>query len=193
MVKSRTETHLGQTYCMTSKLVWEVRCTEYCSCVSIFARILKLLAQIASMFSLNYFCSQYFKQLLSQLGEWGGSCTLAKYCWSAVTRQRGEPGIQGKRISNCCSWNGIVLVCVIHNRAHCEAKVPLEGVKWQACGSAMSDNLWGTKLDIRKNKKEATKNKAHIQTCKWLLKSNWLNNFKRISIVSVLSELHNRP
>ena len=58
--KSLTETHLGQTYCVTSKLVCEVRCSEYCPCISIFAHILKLLAQIASMFSLKYFCSQYF-------------------------------------------------------------------------------------------------------------------------------------
>ena len=33
---------------------------ENCSCISIFARILKLIAQIASMFTVKYFCSQYF-------------------------------------------------------------------------------------------------------------------------------------
>ena len=37
-----------------------VRRTENCSCISIFAHILKLLAQIDSMFSAKYFCSQYF-------------------------------------------------------------------------------------------------------------------------------------
>ena len=47
-VKSQTETHFG-------KLVCEVRRTEYCSCMSPSALCLKLL-QIASMFSVKYFC-----------------------------------------------------------------------------------------------------------------------------------------
>ena len=45
--------------CDINKLVCEVRCTEKYSCISIFALILKLLAQIASMFSGKYFYSQY--------------------------------------------------------------------------------------------------------------------------------------
>ena len=42
------------------QLVCAVRRPENCSCISIFAQILKLLAQIDSMFSVKYFCSQYF-------------------------------------------------------------------------------------------------------------------------------------
>ena len=38
-----------------NKLVWKVRRTENCTCISIFALILKLLTQTASMFSVKYF------------------------------------------------------------------------------------------------------------------------------------------
>ena len=43
------------------KLVCAKRRTENCPCISIFAHILKLLAQIDLMFSVKYFCGQYFK------------------------------------------------------------------------------------------------------------------------------------
>ena len=99
-----------------------------------------------------------------------GDCELtgvcARYCLSAVTGQRGDPRIKGNGISSVRCRNWIVLVRVMRKIAPCAVKVTLEGLKWHALGSRVSASVFGTKLEIRRKEKKATKTRLAYKDVK---------------------------
>ena len=113
-----------------------------------------------------------------------GPGLIAKWQRRAKSGQRRDPGITGMgRIRDWC-WHWIVFVAETWILAPADLKTKFARV---ITLEEICRVLSGTRLDLRKKVKNATKNKAHIAACKGIQK--WKRSNGACKIEGVIGDL----